>query len=98
MADRSEDAAVLVDAEFAVEFSHPDGRVERWTTGLTYCEIAVHPTAGALPAQLDVMAKSAVQDVISDMSEAGIATETDLTKLPVHWTFDPALEERFELS
>jgi len=87
--------SVDVDAGFTVEFAHPNERVERWKTGMVYEQITVTRSGGPLSEQLDVMARSAVEDVIADMHEADLETHTDIESVPVTWKFDDRLARLF---
>jgi hypothetical protein len=85
----------VVDGEFHLDFEPEGEDPASWTCG-TYPQIDVAPERPALEAQLEFIARSAADDVVYDMREAGYEASGNTAELPIVWTVAPDVRARFE--
>jgi hypothetical protein len=83
---------VLLDATFAVRITTRDGTRRLWNGGAWLEEIDVKLPGAPCRRQLELLARSATDDLIRDMRLDGFDDAVDSERIPIKWHFERDVE------
>ncbi len=84
----------LVDGVFHLDFYPAAEKRQCWTCG-TYEDIDLAPGNETIESRLEFFARSAADDVVADMVEAGYEPSGRVEKLRIIWTINADVTSRF---
>lgn len=82
-----------VDGVFHLDFEPANERAASWSCGV-YAEIGIVCDGRSVEQHLEFLARSAADDVVSDMREAGYEPCGDTAELPIVWTISSDVTAR----
>jgi hypothetical protein len=89
-------ADLAVDAEFELETIWPDGHVEWWASGTCeFIDLERVGAADAVPAFLDALARSQIEDLYLELGIAGAAPDRSSDRVAIEWAIPDSLAAAF---